>query len=66
MNEPSILLADEPTGSLDQNNANAIGRLLLDLQKQEQMTLVCVTHNDDLASRFDRGLRLVDGQFVEL
>lgn len=66
MNEPSILLADEPTGSLDHANAQSIGQLLLDLQKEDEVTLVCVTHNDELASRFDRGVRLDDGRFVEL
>ena len=66
MNEPSILLADEPTGSLDQANAKSIGQLLLELQKQDEMTLVCVTHNDELASLFDRQVRLEKGKFVEM
>jgi lipoprotein-releasing system ATP-binding protein len=66
MNGPSILLADEPTGSLDQVNAQAIGRLLLDLQKQDEVTLVCVTHNDELARCFDRCVRLENGKFVRL
>ena len=66
MNQPSILLADEPTGSLDHANAHSIGRLLLDLQKQDNVTLVCVTHNDELAGWFDRGVRLDSGKFVEL
>ena len=66
MNQPSILLADEPTGSLDRANAESIGQLLLDLQSQDEVTLVCVTHNDDLAQRFDHKVRLEQGQFVEL
>ncbi len=66
MNQPSILLADEPTGSLDRANAESIGQLLLDLQSQDDVTLVCVTHNDDLAQRFDQKVRLEQGQFVEL
>lgn len=66
MNEPSILLADEPTGSLDQANAKSIGQLLLELQKQDEMTLVCVTHNDELASLFDRQVRLEKGKLVEM
>lgn len=65
MNQPSILLADEPTGSLDQANAESIGRLLLELQKQDELALVCVTHNDELASWFDRTVRLNNGKFVE-
>lgn len=66
MNQPKIILADEPTGSLDQINAEAIGQLLLDLQKQYAVTLVCVTHNDDLAKRFDQTFRLEQGKFVDL
>ena len=66
MNEPSILLADEPTGSLDQANAQTIGELLLELQQQDEMTLICVTHNDQLASLFDRQVRLDKGKFVEI
>lgn len=65
MNEPSILLADEPTGSLDRANANTIGRLLLDLQQQDGLVLVCVTHNDELAGQFERSVRLDNGKFVE-
>lgn len=66
MNEPKIILADEPTGSLDQVNAEAIGELLLELQKQHALTLVCVTHNDDLAKRFDQTFRLEQGKFVDV
>ena len=66
MNEPSILLADEPTGSLDHVNADSIGQLLIDLQQQDQWSLICVTHNDELAGRFDRQLRLDNGRFVEI
>jgi len=66
MNEPKIILADEPTGSLDQVNAEAIGELLLELQKQHALTLVCVTHNDDLAKRFDQTFRLEQGKFGDV
>ncbi len=66
MNEPKILLADEPTGSLDKVNADAIGELLLELHREYQLALVCVTHNDELAARFGRLVRLDTGRFVEL
>ncbi len=66
MNEPRILLADEPTGSLDHANAETVGQLLLDLQRTEQLTMVCVTHNDELASQFDRQARLESGKFVDI
>ncbi len=66
MNQPRIVLADEPTGSLDQATAAVIGELLLDLQQSDRLTLVCVTHNDELASRFDRQVRLESGRFLEI
>lgn len=66
MNAPRILLADEPTGSLDHANSSDVGRMLLDLQKSDGLALICVTHNDELASWFDRQVRLDAGRFVEL
>jgi lipoprotein-releasing system ATP-binding protein len=66
MNEPRILLADEPTGSLDHANSSDLGRMLLDLQKSDGLALVCVTHNDELASWFDRRVRLEAGRFAQL
>ncbi len=65
-NQPKLLLADEPTGSLDRKNAESIGKLLLELQQQEKVMLVCVTHNDELASQFNRQVRLENGKFIEL
>ncbi len=49
---PLLLLADEPTGNLDQTTANAVGSLMLELSEREQAILICVTHSLDLASRF--------------
>ena len=66
MNAPRILLADEPTGSLDHANSSDVGRMLLDLQKSDGLALICVTHNDELASWFDRQVRLDAGRFAEL
>jgi len=48
---PTLVLADEPTGSLDRTNAMAVGRLLLELQQQENSTLVVVTHSLELAAQ---------------
>jgi len=62
--EPVLLLADEPTGSLDRTNATAIGRLLLELQQQEQTMLIVVTHSQELASLFQRRVELDDGRLV--
>lgn len=58
---PVLLLADEPTGSLDRTNATAIGKLLIDLQRQENKMLVVVTHSLELARRLDRRLELDEG-----
>ena len=64
INQPVMLLADEPTGSLDESNATTIGRLLLDLQKQSQTILICVTHSQQLADLFQKQARLVGGKLV--
>lgn len=62
---PALLLADEPTGSLDRTNAQAIGRLLLGLQHEEQAMLVVVTHSLELAAQCSRSLELDDGRLQE-
>lgn len=59
--KPSLLLADEPTGSLDRTNAMSIGRLLLDLQQHENMMLIVVTHSGELADLFERRYELDAG-----
>ncbi len=58
INGPTLLLADEPTGNLDRTTAEGIARLLLDMQQQEQMLLVVVTHSMRLAGMMDRRLEL--------
>lgn len=65
VNEPAILLADEPTGSLDRQTAESVSQVLLELHQAGQQTLICVTHNDDLAERFQRQTRLDSGTLVE-
>ena len=62
---PTLVLADEPTGSLDQNNAESIGALLIDIQKQNETILICVTHSEKLATLFQKRVELQDGKFVE-
>jgi lipoprotein-releasing system ATP-binding protein len=59
---PELLLADEPTGSLDRDNALSIGRMLLDLRKQENVMLLVVTHSMELADLMDRRLELNGGR----
>ena len=61
INDPAILFADEPTGNLDSKNGEVIINLLLDLSKADARTLVVVTHDENLASRGDRVVRIVDG-----
>jgi len=62
INQPDLLLADEPTGNLDRTTAARIAQLMLDLQKQEQMMLVVVTHSDRLATLMSRQLELDEGK----
>jgi len=61
INKPSILLCDEPTGNLDSTTAGNIVDLLFEIHNTEENILIVVTHNLDLASRFDNHLRLSDG-----
>lgn len=64
INDPAILFADEPTGNLDSKNGEVIIALLLDLAKDGGRTLVVVTHDERLASRGDRLVRIVDGRIA--
>ena len=66
INQPALLLADEPTGNLDRENADAIGSLLLELSRDVGSILICVTHSADLASRFPRRAELRDGRLTTL
>src|SRR5207249_3123818 len=59
--EPSLLLADEPTGNLDRSTGEAIHQLFLELNRERGSTLLVVTHNPELASMMPRRLRMVDG-----
>lgn len=63
--QPKLLLADEPTGSLDSSTSIGIQDLLFDLQNELKMALVVVTHDLQFASRFARCLRISDGQWID-
>ncbi|HEX8146570.1 MAG TPA: ABC transporter ATP-binding protein [Pyrinomonadaceae bacterium] len=63
-NEPSILLADEPTGNLDTRNGRHVFDLMVGMNRRHNTTLVLVTHDRDLAARADRRISLRDGRVV--
>lgn len=64
INRPILLLADEPTGSLDHAGAEHLADLLISLNKLEGMTLIVVTHSLSLARRMNKVYELIDGQLV--
>jgi lipoprotein-releasing system ATP-binding protein len=59
---PALVLADEPTGDLDEQTAGSLHALLREIQRERQVTLVIATHNPRMAAACDRVLRLVDGR----
>ena len=61
LNEPNLLLADEPTGNLDRRTAETVAELLAELQQESCSMLVLVTHSAELAARFPRRAELIDG-----
>jgi putative ABC transport system ATP-binding protein len=63
-NDPVLLLADEPTGNLDSENANKVLDLFTNLQKSRHLALIIVTHSDEVAERADRVVRMKDGKIV--
>jgi putative ABC transport system ATP-binding protein len=65
VHSPKLVLADEPTGNLDDQTGAAVGELLFDLNEQAETTLVLVTHDLEFAARCDRVLRLHDGRLSE-
>jgi putative ABC transport system ATP-binding protein len=64
VNEPDIVLADEPTGNLDSKNSEHILGLLLELHRVKQATIVLVTHEPDIAAKTQRILTLADGAII--
>lgn len=62
INQPILLLADEPTGNLDRATAESVGTLLLELNREFNTLLVCVTHSSELAARFPKHCELRDGK----
>ena len=64
INQPSLILADEPTGALDHSTAKSLGDLLVELNRDDQVTLIVVTHSAELAAKMGTTRQLLDGQFV--
>jgi len=64
VNNPAVLLADEPSGNLDSENASQLHDLFFKLRDQLGITIIIVTHNEKLASRADRTLRMADGVII--
>ena len=62
INQPGVVLADEPTGALDQARAGELADLLVEMNDNEGVALVMVTHDPELAARMGRVLRIVDGK----
>ena len=65
INRPALLLADEPTGALDQKSSGNLTDLLIELNKEEGVALVVVTHSMEVAKKMDRIYRLENGKLVE-
>ncbi|MBK9138367.1 MAG: ABC transporter ATP-binding protein [Verrucomicrobia bacterium] len=66
INEPRLLLADEPTGALDRVSADNLGQLLVELNRELRLTLIVVTHSLELAHRLERVLEMRDGRLSPL
>ena len=64
INRPSLILADEPTGALDHSTAESLGNLLVELNRDDQVTLIVVTHSAELAAKMGAIRQLLDGRFV--
>jgi lipoprotein-releasing system ATP-binding protein len=63
--KPAVLLADEPTGNLDRRNSQQVHELMLELNREMNMTLVVVTHNLELAAGLSRRVTLIDGKISD-
>lgn len=65
ISKPKVILADEPTGNLDQRNSQNIMELFVQMNKKFNQTIIMITHNLELTKYCDRVIRILDGQIVE-
>ncbi|MBT5985266.1 MAG: ATP-binding cassette domain-containing protein, partial [Nitrospina sp.] len=65
INEPNIVLADEPTGNLDSQNSKRVIDLMIDLHNNKRATIVLVTHEPDIAQKAERTIVMDDGKIIE-
>ncbi|MFB5944325.1 ABC transporter ATP-binding protein [Albibacterium profundi] len=65
INNPAVILADEPSGNLDSDNAEALNQIFVNLRKELNQTFVIVTHNEELAGIADRVVHMKDGEIVD-
>ena len=63
--DPTVILADEPTGNLDSETAEGVLEILFDLNREHDIAFVLVTHNEELAKRCDRTVHVRDGQVID-
>ncbi len=64
VNDPQVIFADEPTGNLDSQTGAVVEDILFRLNREHGITLIVVTHDDDLAARCDRRIQIRDGVIV--
>lgn len=64
INQPRLILADEPTGALDRVSAAEVGRLLIELNREHGITLIVATHSEELAARMDRVVTMENGTLI--
>ena len=65
INNPKVVLADEPSGSLDSANRDELHRLFFDLRRDRGQSFIIVTHDDNLAAMADRTIRMADGRIAQ-
>jgi lipoprotein releasing system ATP-binding protein len=66
INQPKLLLADEPTGALDKNSSEQLAQLLTELNREENVTLIVVTHSRELAGKMQRRFKLENGKLADV